>query len=62
MNLSQANILIEQALDAHQCKRFADAEELWGAAGNLCAEGEQWIGAASCHLNRGSGWGFPSPG
>jgi tetratricopeptide (TPR) repeat protein len=54
MNLSQANMLVEQALSAYQSKSFADAEELWAAAGKLCAEGEQWIGVASCHLNRGN--------
>jgi tetratricopeptide (TPR) repeat protein len=54
MNRLQANILVEQALSAYQSKRFADAEELWAAAGKLCAEGEQWIGVASCHLNRGA--------
>jgi hypothetical protein len=32
MNLSQANMLVEQALSAYQSKRFADAEELWAAA------------------------------
>ena len=54
MNLSQANMLFEQALSAYQSKSFADAEGLWAAAGKLCAEGEQWIGVASCHLNRGN--------
>ena len=54
MNLSQANILVEQALDAYQNKRFADAEELWAAAGKLCAEGGQWICVASWRLNRGN--------
>src|SRR5215471_21007727 len=54
MNLSQADTLIEQALGAYQSGRFADAEELWSAAGKLCAEGGQWIGVASCHLNRGN--------
>src|SRR5262244_4123985 len=54
MNLSQANVLVEQALDAYQNKRLADAEELWAAAGKLFAEGGQWIGVASCHLNRGN--------
>src|SRR5262245_17499694 len=54
MNLSQAKILVEQALSAYQSKRFVDAEELWAAAGKLCAGGQQWIGVASCHLNRGN--------
>src|SRR5215468_6109320 len=54
MNLSQANILIEQALEAYQSKRFTDSEGLWAAAGKLCAEDEQWVGVASCHLNRGN--------
>src|SRR5262252_1659151 len=54
MNLPQANMLVEQALSAYQSKRFADAEELWAAAGKLCAAGGQWIGVASCHLNRGN--------
>jgi tetratricopeptide (TPR) repeat protein len=54
MNLSQVNMLVEQALSAYQSKSFADAEELWAAAGKLCAAGEQWIGVASCRLNRGN--------
>src|SRR5262245_22045014 len=54
MDLSPAKILVEEALGAYQCKRFADAEDLWAAAGKLCAEGEQWMGVASCHLNRGN--------
>src|SRR5262245_29890707 len=54
MNLSQANVLVEQALSAYRSKSFADAEELWAAAGKLCAEDGQWIGVASCRLNRGN--------
>src|SRR5262245_43803270 len=54
MKLSQANILVEHALIAYQSRRFTEAEELWDAAGKLCAEGQQWIGVASCHLNRGN--------
>src|SRR5215831_9676166 len=54
MNMSQANMLVEEALNAYQSGRFADAEDLWAAAGKLCIEGEQWIGVASCHLNRGN--------
>src|SRR5215475_11417885 len=54
MNLSQANTLVEQALSAYQSKRFADANELWAAAGKLCAERGQWVGVAACHLNRGN--------
>src|SRR5262249_13199141 len=54
MNLSQANILIEQALDAYQSKKFADAAELWEKAGKRCDDGRQWVGVATCHLNRGA--------
>src|SRR5262245_27611221 len=54
MKMSQADTLVQQALGAHQSKRFADAEHLWAAAGKLCAEGGQWVGFASCHLNRGN--------
>src|SRR5215510_713170 len=54
MNLPQANILVERALAAYRSKSFEAAEELWAAAGELCAESKQWVGVAACHLNRGN--------
>jgi hypothetical protein len=46
MNLSQANILVKQALNAYQSKRFAEAAELWAMAGKTCVAEGQRIGGA----------------